>query len=62
VIFLEQIWNDSMEAGFGALLDTPEYDKAQEALFQLARKAYAAGYQLGVDSKLKEEAEQAGMR
>jgi hypothetical protein len=62
VIFLEQVWNDNMEACFSTWLDSPEYDKTQEALFQLARKAYAAGYQLGVASKLKEETKQAGTR
>jgi hypothetical protein len=60
VIFLEQVWNDSMEACFSAWLDGPEYDKAQEALFQLARRAFAAGYQLGAASTAAEEAAEAG--
>jgi hypothetical protein len=62
VIFLEQVWNDSMEADFGVWLDGPEYDKTQEALFQLAREAFAAGYQLGAASVTAEEAAEAGER
>jgi hypothetical protein len=59
VIFLEQVWNDSMETCFSAWLDGPEYDKAQEALFQLVRKAFVAGYQLGAASGTVSEAAEA---
>ncbi len=38
-------WNDVMELDFSELLEREEYDAASNAIFELARAAYAAGYQ-----------------
>ena len=43
------MYSDQFEAAFGAFLDGPDYDAAQEnqqeCLFVIARKAFAAGWQ-----------------
>lgn len=38
------MYTDEFEQAFSAFLDSREYDQAEEALFSLLRRAFAAGW------------------
>ena len=41
------MFSDKFEGAFSDFLDSTEYDKIEEAIFQLARKAFEAGWRAG---------------
>ena len=41
------MFSDKFEGAFSDFLDSAEYDKIEEAIFQLARKAFEAGWRAG---------------
>ena len=38
------MYTDEFEQSFAAFLESKEYDQAEEALFSMLRRAYAAGW------------------
>lgn len=44
--------SDKFEEAFGEFLDSPEYDKVEEAIFHLARAAFEAGWKAAGGKKV----------
>lgn len=44
-------WNRLMEYYFSEFIDGDTFDAASESIFQLARNAFAKGYEIGVLSE-----------
>lgn len=51
IIMEHQEWNHLMEYCFSEFIDGDTFDAASESIFQLARNAFAKGYEVGVLSE-----------